>query len=118
MRRKIATKPTYQLPHQLAHAMAASEREHSTDSITSGGFDPRNTGPRKDTNPTGAHSEASNRTKESVAQGQGCIRYPHLPTPENKLCSLVIIEANLVEKIFYHTYTLLLLQYFYLYILF
>ena len=64
--------------------MAASEREHSTNSITSGGFDPRNTGPRKDTNPTGAHSEASNRTKESVAQGQGCIRYPRLPTPEKQ----------------------------------
>ena len=78
--------------------MAALEREHSTDSITSGDFDPRKTGPRKDTNPTEAHNEASNRTKESVAQGQGCIRYPRISTPKYKLCSLAIIEANLVKK--------------------
>ena len=92
--------------------MAALEREHSTDSITSGDFDPRKTGPRKDTNPTEAHNEASNRTKESVAQGQGCIRYPRISTPKYKLCSLAIIEANLVEKIFYLTYIILPLQYF------
>ena len=73
--------------------MAALEREHSTDSITSGGFDPRKTGPRKDTNPTEAHNEASNRTK-------GCIRYPRIATPNTKLCSLAIIEANLVETRF------------------
>ena len=93
--------------------MAALEREHSTDSITSGDFDPRKTGPRKDTNPTEAHNEASNRTKESVAQGQGCIRYPRISTPKYKLCSLAIIEANLVKKkCFYPTYIILPLRYF------